>query len=159
MHLFRIFSLVAIGLLPQALSAGPSVDTSCALKPGQSDNCVPFVGCIGDDGTYFTGRVFGWGEGTLAASRSDGPTCTGGWRAGAVGDLGQGFMTCDDGVEAVVYYYAQDSETGTVIGRGATNDGRSVKVWSGHNIRQFLKNESGAVDAWLLCGGTRIPIS
>jgi hypothetical protein len=73
--------------------------------------------------------------------------------------LGQATFSCDDGTTGTAFFTYQDSLTGTATGHGLTDRLGWVRVWSGHNIRQFVMNETGVVDPLLMCGDLAIPIS
>jgi hypothetical protein len=138
------------------------VDPSCeigAAEIGDRDACSPIVACFESYGVYFTGRAIGWNEGTLAGKTSDGAVCTGNWMSRNALGLGQATFACDDGTMGTAFFTYQDSLTGTATGHGLTDRLGRVRVWSGHNIRQFVINETGAIDPLLMCGDHAIPIS
>ncbi len=158
MSVSRIIALAAILSTPQFAAASPVVDPGCQLRPGEPDNCVPVVGCIGDEGRYFVGEAVGWDAGTLAAETDDGLICSGRWQARTAIGAGQANFQCGDQLNGLVLFTYQDHVTGTTTGRGATNEGQGLRVWSGHNIRQYVEQQSGSVDAQLMCGSSLIPL-
>ncbi len=158
--LSAISAAAAILFAPLAANSQPKVDPGCVTREGQQDSCSPLVACIGDAGTYFTGRAFGWGEGgTLSGTTNAGYACKGTWISQNIFGAGQANLTCSNGLQVVVFYTSIDPRTGTVIGHGSTTDHQQVDAWSGQQIKQFLINETGDVDARLMCGKTEIPIS
>jgi hypothetical protein len=169
LHLYAMFrnstlsaiaTLAAMLFAPLPIHATPRVDPTCTINPGQSDSCTPLVACIGETGTWFAGRAYGWGDdGTLSGETNAGFTCTGVWQRKNMPGLGQGSLTCSNGLQAVVLYTSIDPPTGTVTGYGQTSDGQQIRAWSGHEIRQFLVNETGDVNARLMCGTVEIPLS
>ncbi len=158
MSVSRIIALAAILSIPQFAAASPVVDPSCQLKPGEPDNCVPLVGCVGDDGRYFVGEAIGWDAGDLTAETDDGLACSGRWQARTAIGAGQANFQCGGELNGVVLFTYQDHTTGTTTGRGATSDGRGLRVWSGHNIRRYIEQQSGSVDAQLMCGTSVVPL-
>ena len=60
-------------------------------------------------------------------------------------------------MEAFVVTTSQDPTTATSIGEGLTSDGRRVTVWTGANVLQFLRGDSGEPE--LPCTPSPIPIS
>ncbi|WP_299966446.1 hypothetical protein [uncultured Roseobacter sp.] len=157
--LSRIVSVAAIALCAGPGWATPKVDMDCAAEPGSPSSCVPMVGCIGNDGDYFTGRALGWNEGTLDGQTRAGVICVGGWEISALTGEGHAAFECDDGTAGVATMQYQDMQTGTATGRGYTADGKLLEIWSGHNIRQFLMDREGSVDGKLTCGDQVIPVS
>ena len=157
--LSRILPAAAIMLLPLTATAGPKVDLTCDLIPGSLSSCSPLIACIPEAGIYFTGRALGWGDGTFAGETNAGFGCTGSWMTRNFLGLGQAVFECDNDLTGAAYFTYQDNATGTVTGSGAMSNGLSVQVWSGHNVRQFLINEQGDVDAQLICGDLPVPIS
>ncbi|MCV3270121.1 hypothetical protein [Roseobacter sinensis] len=157
--LSRIAPVAAIALCPALASAGPKVDMSCQDDIGTPENCVPLIACIGGEGNYFTGRAMGWNEGTFAGDTQAGPSCSGAWTSQNSLGLGQAVFECDNGTSGVAFFTYQDSLTGTATGQGLMSDGSRLRVWSGRNIRQFIANKSGDVDAALTCGEVVVPIS
>jgi len=131
---------------------------TCRNIPFSQDNCVRFVGCIGDQGLRFDGNARGWDQGTATAEISDFTQCRGTWDSN--GPLGTGVanMTCEDGVTFDVIYYSQDGVTGTVIGRGMDSTGRAIQVWSGKNVLEFLTPDGSDI-AYLPCISGDIPLS
>lgn len=130
----------------------------CRNVPYSQNNCVRVLACIGDFGLTFDGRARGWDQGTVSGAISDGTKCQGTWDSD--GPLGAGIskMTCEDGTTLGILYYSQDSITGTVTGKGADNKGRTIQVWSGQNVLQFLTPD-GAYGPALPCVQGDIPIS
>lgn len=123
----------------------------------QGDNCSRFLACVGDDGLWIDGRADGWNEGTLEAVASDGTRCTGTWRYTWLGLRARSDIACEGGRTATVRFTAQDSYTGTGIGRGVTSEGEEIRVWSGKNVLEFLAGEDGVPR--LPCDAGAIPIS
>ena len=158
MILFRILSAAAITLLPIALSAQPKVDQECLRAPGKPSNCTPLVACIPEEGVFLTGRAFGWSEGSLAGVTNAGYACTGYWTADGPFGAGKVELSCENGQTGIVLFTYQDAPTGTTTGFGKMSNGHGIQGWSGHNIQQFLINESGDIDAKLLCSGFVVPI-
>lgn len=157
--LSRIVAVAAITLCAKLGVAGPKVDMNCQSDMGTGANCVPMVGCVGEEGGYFTGRAIGWSEGTLAVQSSAGAFCSGEWVARNALGVGQAKFVCDDGATGVVFFTYQHPETGTAVGLGTMSDGAKVQVWSGNNIRQFLADQSGDLNSDLTCGDVLVPIS
>lgn len=147
--------LPAIILLSPAMVSASGV---CQNIPFSPDNCVRVLACIGDQGLTFDGQGRGWDTGTVTGMMSDGVTCNGTWTAD--GPLGTGIagMTCSDGTSVDVLYYSQDNITGTAIGSGMDNKGRSVQVWTGENVLEFLTDDFASGPA-LPCIQGDIPIS
>lgn len=144
-----------------APAAAQSVDPGCGIGApdiGSADACAPVVACFEETGVYFTGRAIGWDSGTLAGTTSAGATCTGDWVSRNSLGLGQAAFDCDDGTSGTAFFTYQDSLTGTATGHGLTNRFGRIRVWSGRNIVQFLRNETGEVDPELMCGERPIPI-
>jgi hypothetical protein len=68
-------------------------------------------------------------------------------------------IECDKGLTGIAIFTYHDSQTGTATGLGLMSDGRTVRMCSGRNIRQFPINESGDVSARLMYGDVPVPIS
>lgn len=66
-------------------------------------------------------------------------------------------MSCENGLTGFVLFTYQDGQTGTATGFGKMSNGHGIQGWSGHNIQQFLINESGDVNAQLLCDSFIVP--
>ncbi len=147
---------------PAAAVAADPVDMSCDIGPAQVGDpaaCSPVVACFEATGIHFTGRAIGWDRGTLAGTTSAGAICTGDWVSRNALGMGQATFACDDGTSGTALFTYQDSLTGTATGHGLSTPFGRLRVWSGHNIRQFLIAETGEVDPRLMCGETPIPIS
>lgn len=161
--LFLILSLGAIAVLPVMAraqpGASPKVDPTCQIRYGKADSCAPLVACVGTSGIYFAGRALGWNTGTFAGRTNAGFNCSGQWKHRNAIGLGQAVFECDNGLTGIGYFTSLDGPTGTAIGRGMLSDGRPFRMWSGHQIRQFLINESGDVNARLMCADVPVPIS
>jgi hypothetical protein len=157
--LSRILSVAAITLVPICAHASPKVDMSCLLHFDSPGSCTPLVACLPEANIYFTGRALGWNEGTFAGNTSADFSCTGTWRGQNMFGLGQAIFECDNGLTGAAYFTYQDVETGTATGSGVMSNGMNLQVWSGRNIQQFLVNETGDVDAPLMCGDVQVPIS
>jgi hypothetical protein len=132
---------------------------TCITRPGEPDNCAPLVACVEATGVYFMGRAVGHNAGTLAGELSNGAFCTGEWVSRNWLGTGQADFTCDDGQWGRAYFTYLHMPTGTATGRGLTNRGQSLRVWAGHEIRAFLRAETGAPDPKLFCNTQEIPIS
>lgn len=157
--LSSILPLIAIAVMAEPGLAGPKVDLSCVHRPDSQENCTPLVACFGTSGLYFTGRAIGWNDGTFAGDTNAGFACIGQWMARNALGLGQAVFECDNGRHGVVYFTYRDNQTGTATGGGFLDDARAVRMWSGHNIHQFIINDSGDINARLMCGDTEVPIS
>ncbi len=159
-----IFSLAstAIGqtkleLLP-LLSDEP--DNPCEHLPGNPSSCSKFVGCIGDQGSYFWGYSRGWNTGTLSARSSEGASCSGTWKYANIFGIPQADLFCDNGEGGRMFFFYQDSVTGTAQGKGRSNKGRLVEMWSGNNLKQFFRRGAAETEfPTLHCGPAAIPIS
>lgn len=154
--MFRPALLPVVLLL--AAPAFADVANTCRMTDDQTD-CTRVLACIGDAGRWFNGRSIGRGAGTVSGSISDGVTCSGTWTEHGPLGFGQAQVACSDGMTASVIYYYQDAYTGTALGRGQTNRGEVVKIWSGTNVLQYLKDGSDAPDVRLPCGDGSILIS
>ncbi|WP_136442005.1 hypothetical protein [Pacificoceanicola onchidii] len=130
----------------------------CQNIPGDQNNCVRVLACIGSDGLYFDGAARGWDQGIVTGATSEGIPCAGHWRSGGFLGSGTSQMRCEDGLGVDVLYYTQDGVTGTVIGRGTDSLGRAIIVWTGENVLKYLTPE-GRPNAELPCGPTPIPVS
>lgn len=150
-HISRILFAAAIIALPLGATGQPKLDRTCTLKSGSAENCVPVVGCLGGTGVYFTGRAFGWGSGGIAIETSHQLTCHGTWTSRGPMGFGQAEFACDDGRTGAGLYTSQDGATGTATGFGKLSDGKHLRVWSGHNIDQFMTNQNGDVNTGLEC--------
>jgi len=131
----------------------------CITQPGAPDSCTPLVACLEKTGVYFMGRAVGFNSGTLAGELSNGAFCTGEWVSRNLLGTGQADFTCDDGQWGRAYFTYLHMPTGTATGRGLTAQGHSVRVWAGHEIRAFLREETGEPDPKLFCDTQEIPIS
>jgi hypothetical protein len=151
--------LTAIVVMAEIASASPAIDQSCDQTYQGRDTCSPIVACLGEAGIYFTGRAIGWNTGTFAGETNAGFTCFGQWQLKGFLGLGEATIECDNDLTGAIYFTYQDPETGTAIGIGRLSNGGTVQMWSGHNIRQFLKNESGEVNPRLMCAEVEVPIS
>lgn len=138
--------------------AWPAPFDDCVERPGNRASCAPIVACVGEN-LWFSGRATGWNSGTLVGFLSDGSTCSGNWMSKNFFGLGQADVTCSNGLSARVFFTYQDGVTGTTTGTGLTTDMRRIRAWSGHNIRQFLRNDTGQIEPHLMCGNAEIPIS
>ncbi len=159
MFLSRILTAAAIVLVPVVTVSGPKVDPDCHMRFGHPDSCSPLVACLGGTGIYFTGRAIGWDTGTFAGDTNGGFSCVGQWQARTALGVGRAAFNCDNGRHGIAFFTSQDNATGTASGFGALDDGSPLRVWSGHNIRQFLINKTGDVDTRLKCGDMDIPVS
>ncbi len=135
----------------------PESAPSCSLIEGSKDSCSRSLACVGTKGLYFDGFARGWGHGAVDGKLSDGSDCLGEWRYTRIG-FARARIACTSGVTAEVIYYAQDSLTGTGIGRGADSTGRAIRIWTGENVLEFL-TPKGKPGAELPCGEVGIPIS
>ena len=138
--------------------AGPKVDPNCDQTNEGRATCAPLIACMGETGIYFTGRAIGWNSGTFAGETNAGFACFGEWTFKGFLGLGEAMIECDNGLTGVIYFTSQDAATGTAIGIGRLSNDATVQMWSGHNIRQFLKNESGDVEPRLMCADVEVPV-
>ncbi len=149
-------------LLPVAIlisgAANAQTMTSCSLTDDQK-NCNRVVACVGDDGLWFNGRAFGRGEGTFSGTLSDGTNCGGDWVSRNLFGVGEAHITCEDGQKGTVFYTYQDAYTGTALGQGVMLNGDAIRIWSGNNVLEYLKAQTGERIALLPCSGGDIPIS
>lgn len=143
---------------PGRSEPAPQASAPCENRPGQSDNCVRVLACLGVHGVYFDGRAYGWDTGPVLGQTSTGVDCAGHWASGGLMGTGQAGLYCQDGLTARVIYYSQDPVTGTVIGSGTDSAGRGIRVWSGDNVIKYLTPD-GRPSAELPCGAAPIPIS
>lgn len=158
-NLSVISCCAAICIAPLTAISQPKVDMDCKIKRGSDESCAPLVACIGVNSVYFTGRALGWDSGLVTGTSNAGFSCIGTWKYQNMFGLGQARLACKNGMQGIVYFTAIDNLTGTVTGHGATSDGQPIRVWSGHNIQQFLAGETGDVNARLMCGHVEIPLS
>ena len=135
-----------------------TVSETCLPLIGSQENCVPIVGCLGDKGDHFVGRAIGWNTGTFEGVSRSNLTCFGEWTTSNALGFGQANIVCDGDLNGVAYFTYQDEVTGTATGQGVLSDGRPLRMWSGHNIQQFIQNQTGDVDARLMCGEIPVPI-
>ncbi len=138
----------------------PADDTAktCEMTDDQK-NCVRILACIGDDGTWFNGRAIGRGTGRLVGVTNTGSSCKGVWTSHNFLGLGQADVSCDDGMTTTIFYTYQDEYTGTAIGRGKSNTGKMIKVWSGLNVLDYLRGaDTSSPIITLPCGTQSIPI-
>ena len=149
---------IVTSLLATPSLAGPKVDPNCDQTYEGRATCAPLIACMGETGIYFTGRAIGWNSGTFAGETNAGFACFGEWTFKGLLGLGEAVIECDNGLTGVIYFTAQDAETGTAIGIGRLSNDTKVQMWSGHNIRQFLKNESGEVEPRLMCADVEVPV-
>ena len=147
---FRATMFFALFLFPQNLSAQSA--THCPMTADDS-NCVRVVACIGDEGVWFNGRAFGRGEGTFSGTTSTGLMCEGTWMARNAFGLGQAYVMCEVGRKGRVFYTYQDEYTGTAVGQGAMHSGEKIKIWSGTNVLEYLRGDTGERNAYLPCDG------
>lgn len=164
MRVLPIACVVIAGGVSVALPvvAGDRVDIACAIgatEVGDPSACSPVIACFEATGVHFIGRAIGWDRGTLAGTTSAGATCTGAWVSRNMLGVGQATFACDDGTSGTAFFTYQDSLTGTATGHGLSTPLGRLRVWSGHNIRQFLIAGTGEVDPQLICGEVAIPVS
>ncbi|WP_406646321.1 hypothetical protein QEZ52_19490 [Aliisedimentitalea scapharcae] len=151
--------LTAIALMASPALSAPKVDLDCDQTFDGAELCSPLVACLGQTGIYFTGRAMGWNSGVFAGDTNAGFTCFGQWRLNGFLGLGEATIECDNALTGIVYFTSHDPETGTASGLGRLSNGETIHMWSGHNIRQFLRNESEEVNPRLLCNDVEVPIS
>lgn len=153
----RILMMTGLVLGSGMGASGQTKPQNCPLTR-DSDNCVRVLACFGEEGLWFHGRAYGWGEGQVVGIRSDGIGCAGTWTSRNVFGVGQADVICEDEDGASVIYSVQDDATGTVIGHGRTLSGAPVKAWSGLYVLDYLKKD-GTPDGTLPCGNVQIPMS
>lgn len=139
-------------------TAPPKLELPACANTGDQNNCARTLACIGGDGLWFDGQARGWNAGDIAGQMSNGVVCGGNWSYGGLFNTARAQITCEDGTKASLFYYAQDSLTGTGKARGYDNHGRSIRAWTGHNVLEFLRPEAGAKPE-LPCTDAPIPIS
>ena len=147
-NLFPAPMLFALLVFPHNLSAQSA--THCPMTADDA-NCVRVVACIGDEGVWFNGRAFGRGEGTFSGTTSTGLMCEGTRMSRNAFGLGQADVMCDDGSKGRVFYTYQDEYTGTAVGQGAMHSGERIKIWSGKNVLEYLRGDTGERIAYLPC--------
>ena len=152
-NLFPATMLFTLLVFPQNLSAQSA--THCPMTADDA-NCVRVVACIGDEGVWFNGRAFGRGEGTFSGTTSTGLMCEGTWMSRNAFGLGQADVMCEDGRKGRVFYTYQDEYTGTAVGQGAMHSGEKIKIWSGTNVLEYLRGDTGERIAYLPCDGGSI---
>ncbi len=135
-------------------------DMPCEHHPGSPTSCSRFIGCLGDQGAYFQGYSRGWNSGTLTARTSEGANCTGTWKYANMFGIPQADIFCDNGEGGRLFFFYQDSITGTARGKGRSNKGRIVEMWSGENLKQFFTTaEPDREFPVMHCGPADVPIS
>ena len=67
--------------------------------------------------------------------------------------LGQAYVMCEVGRKGRVFYTYQDEYTGTAVGQGAMHSGEKIKIWSGTNVLEYLRGDTGERNAYLPCDG------
>ena len=67
--------------------------------------------------------------------------------------LGQAEVTCENGQTGRVLYTYQDEHTGTAVGQGSMHSGEKIKIWSGTNVLEYLRGDTGELIAYLPCSG------
>lgn len=90
---------------------------------------------------------------------NDGAVCKGKWTAQGFLGFGQASVDCDDGTKVQVLYTYQDHWTGTATGRGQTDKGAMVEIWSGQNVLEYLDRKTGAKRHALPCESGLLYIS
>jgi len=136
------------------LSLPALAEPNCSLTQDKK-NCARVVACFGD-GRLFHGRALGWDTGTVAGTINGQTLCTGTWDS--TSRPGVAHVICENGLEVGVIYHHQDPETGTTTGKGRTNDGANVSVWSGENVLKYF-SQQGFEPGTVTCGEATIPIS
>ena len=101
-------------------------------------------------------RAFGRGEGTFSGATSTGLMCERTWMSRNAFGLGQADVMCEDGRKGRVFYTYQDEYTGTAVGQGAMHSGEKIKIWSGTNVLEFFRGDTGERIAYLPCDGGAI---
>jgi hypothetical protein len=152
-NLFPAMMLFALLVFPQNLSAQSA--THCPMTANDA-NCVRVVACIGNEGAWFNGRAFGRGEGTFSGTTSTDLMCERTWMSCNAFGLGQADVMCEDGSKGRVFYTYQDEYTGTAVGQGAMHSGEKIKIWSGTNVLEYLRGDTGEHIAYLPCDGGAI---
>lgn len=151
-------ALPVFALLCSTFPAFAGDPLPCEVTP-DATSCSRIFACIGQSGLWFQGRAIGRGEGDLDGRLSDGTACTGTWtNANALGQP-QADFSCENNTKGTVYYYHQDEYSGTALGRGLTEDGQSVEVWSGEHVTDFFRRNSPTSEALMHCGDKDIPVS
>ncbi|NBT43286.1 MAG: hypothetical protein EBT20_23020 [Alphaproteobacteria bacterium] len=152
-NLFPAMMLFALLVFPQNLSAQSA--THCPMTANDA-NCVRVVACIGNEGAWFNGRAFGRGEGTFSGTTSTDLMCERTWMSCNAFGLAQTDVMCEDGSKGRVFYTYQDEYTGTAVGQGAMHSGEKIKIWSGTNVLEYLRGDTGEHIAYLPCDGGAI---
>ena len=70
--------------------------------------------------------------------------------------LGQADVICEYGRKGRVFYTYQDEYTGKAVGQGAMHSGEKIKIWSGTNVLEYLRGDTGERIAYLPCDGGSI---
>ena len=65
-------------------------------------------------------------------------------------------MSCVKTGARGVFYTYQDEYTGTAAGQGAMHSGEKIKIWSGTNVLEYLRGDTGERIAYLPCDGGHI---
>lgn len=149
-----VLCLVALACPASAQVGVPRPVEGPCLSTGGDDSCVRNVGCIGDDGRWFSGRALGWNAGEAFGRTSEGVLCRGRWAIQSDGRA-RASLTCEDGVTAETMSVYQDTETGTTIGEGVTSEGDRLRFWSGKHVLDFLTVDGRPV---LPCGDDGIDL-
>ena len=139
-NLFPAMMLFALLVFPQNLSAQSA--THCPMTANDA-NCVRVVACIGNEGAWFNGRAFGRGEGTFSGMTSTDLMCERTRMSCNAFGLGQADVMCEDGSKGCVFYTYQDEYSGTAVGQGAMHSGEKIKIWSGTNVLEYLRGDTG----------------
>lgn len=132
---------VALSTLATVLLAQTGVADDfpkCDTKKDEPVTCARVLACVGQDGLWFDGAAFGWNKGEVFGALSNGVPCVGNWDSEGPFGTGHSEMTCSDGTEAHILYFRVDSATGTTLGHGLDNRGRTLRVWTGTSVLNFL---------------------
>ncbi|MCU4653308.1 hypothetical protein N8I71_10720 [Roseibacterium sp. SDUM158016] len=135
-----------------ALSQQMTLDPECRFTMDSPDSCSHVIACIGTE-TLFVGGGIGWDSGRLEGRLDTGAACIGDWDNAK----GQARFACEDGTAGTVQYFRRDDPTGTAIGIGETEDGRTVEAWSGENVLDYIRRETREVV--LQCGPATVPLA
>ena len=126
-----IFCLFASPLAAQA---------DCSFEPGSPNNCIRFVGCIGEDGTHFHGISIGWGSGTVQGRTSDGESCQGTWEAARNNRRGEGYLNCGPTETAKFKFFSRGKDLQILSGVAVSSEGRRMVTWAGNDLEGYLKD-------------------
>lgn len=121
---------------------------SCDWIANSDASCIRVLGCATPPDSpqfadiAFFGEAYGWEEGPVSVTTSDGVACAGSWQSNSGITEITANLTCDDGLTLSMTAREDEVRNGIAFIFGQDSMGRSIEAWAGPatTTEEFLRD-------------------